>query len=101
MIILISEKKEISTLSFIFLYHIKQKEVLTLFESCSDASTWVMQKELQLTHKNSLKTILQVWLDPLGLNKAVFNYSTPEKLNVSRVWLDLESFLWRQPFHVF
>lgn len=80
------KSKEISTLSFIFLYNIIQKEVLTFFESCSEAYTWVMQKELQLTHKKSLKTILQLRLYPLGLNKAIFNYSTPEKLWIGRMF---------------
>lgn len=81
------KSKEISTPSFIFLSHIIQKEVLTLFESNSEASTWSMHKELQPTRKkSSLKTILQLWLDPLGSNKVVFNYTSPEKLCACRMF---------------
>lgn len=80
------QSKEISAPSFIFVSCIIQKEVLTLLESNSEASTWGVHKELQPTPKKSLKTILQLWLDPLGLNKVVFNYTSPEKLCTRRMF---------------
>lgn len=37
-------------------------------------------------HAKSLKTILQLWLYPRGLNKVVFNYTSPEKLCTCRMF---------------
>lgn len=53
------KNKETSALYYNFLYHIIQKEVLTLFESCSEACLLVIQKELQLhiVFKNNSATV--------------------------------------------